>query len=61
MQVMLGVSLRARWDATIVYKLVGQGGLSKKTIGGQKERRSKKIQRNKSESGIKCVCLNVGA
>ena len=26
--------------------------------GGQKDRRSKKIQRNTSESGIKCVCLN---
>ena len=33
--------------------------MSKKTIGGQKYRRSKKIQRNTSESGIKCVCLNV--
>ena len=32
--------------------------MSKKTIGGQKERRSKKIQRNTSESRIKCVCLN---
>ena len=32
--------------------------MSKKTIGGQKERRSKKIQGNTSESGIKCVCLN---
>ena len=32
--------------------------MSKKTIGGQKERGSKKIQRNTSESGIKCVCLN---
>ena len=40
------------------FKLVGQGGLSKNTIGGQKDRRSKKIQRNTSESGIKCVCLN---
>ena len=30
----------------------------KKIIGGQKDRRSKKIQRNTSESGIKCVCLN---
>ena len=38
--------------------LLGRGGLSKKTIGGQKDRRSKKIQRNTSESGIKCVCLN---
>ena len=26
--------------------------MSKKTIGGQKDRRSKKIQRNTSESGI---------
>ena len=32
--------------------------MSKKTIGGQKDRRSKKIQRNTPESGIKCVCLN---
>ena len=32
--------------------------MSKKTIGGQKDRRSKKIQGNTSESGIKCVCLN---
>ena len=32
--------------------------MSKNTIGGQKDRRSKKIQRNPSESGIKCVCLN---
>ena len=34
------------------------GGLSKNTIGGQKDRRSKEIQRNTSASGIKCVCLN---
>ena len=27
-------------------------------MGGQKDRRSKKIQRNTSSSGIKCVCLN---
>ena len=27
-------------------------------MGGQKDRRSKKIQRNTSASGIKCVCLN---
>ena len=26
--------------------------------GGQKDRRCKRIQRNTSESGIKCVCLN---
>ena len=32
--------------------------MSKNNIGGQKDRRSKKIQRNTSESGIKCVCLN---
>ena len=32
--------------------------MSKNTIGGQKDRRSKKIQRNTSQSGIKCVCLN---
>ena len=32
--------------------------MSKNTIGGHKDRRSKKIQRNTSESGIKCVCLN---
>ena len=32
--------------------------MSKKTIGGQKDRISKNIQRNTSESGIKCVCLN---
>ena len=32
--------------------------MSKKTIGGQKDRRSKKIQRNTSKSGIKCVCLD---
>ena len=31
--------------------------MSKNTIGGQRDRRSKKIQRNTSESGIKCVCL----
>ena len=42
----------------MIFKLVGQGGLSKNTTGGQKDRRSKKIQRNTSESGIKCVCLN---
>ena len=35
--------------------------MSKKTIGGQKDRRSKKIQRNTSESGIKCVCLNASS
>ena len=34
------------------------GGLSNNTIGGHKDRRSKTIQRNTSESGIKCVCLN---
>ena len=34
------------------------GGMSRMTIGGPKDRRSKKIQRNTSESGIKCVCLN---
>ena len=39
-------------------KLVGQGGVVEKHTGGQKDRRSKKIQRNTSESGIKCVCLN---
>ena len=32
--------------------------MSKKTISGQKDRRSKRIQRNTSESGIQCVCLN---
>ena len=32
--------------------------MSKNIIGGQKDRRSKKIQRNTSESGIKCVWLN---
>ena len=32
--------------------------MSKTTIGGQKDRRSKRIQRNTSESGIKCVWLN---
>ena len=32
--------------------------MSKKTIGGQQDRRSKRIQRNTSESGIKWVCLN---
>ena len=32
--------------------------MSKNTTGGQKDRRSKKIQRNTSYSGIKCVCLN---
>ena len=39
---------------------MGRGGKSKKTIGGrgQKDKRSKNIQRNTSESGIKCVCLN---
>ena len=43
-----------------LFKLVGQGGKSKKTIGGhgQKDKRSKNIERNTSESGIKCVCLN---
>ena len=34
------------------------GGLSKNTIGGQNDRRSKNIQKNTSESGIKCVRLN---
>ena len=34
------------------------GGLSKNTIGGPTDKRSKKIQRNTSASGIKCVCLN---
>ena len=39
---------------------MGRGGKSKKTIGGhgQKDKRSKNIQRNTSESGFKCVCLN---
>ena len=32
--------------------------MSKNNTGGQEDRRSKKIQRNTSESGIKCVCLN---
>ena len=32
-------------------------GLSTKTIG-QKDTRYKRIQRNTSEAGIKCVCLN---
>ena len=32
--------------------------MSKKTTGGQKDRRCKRIQRNTSEFGIKCVCLN---
>ena len=32
--------------------------MSKNIIDGQKDRRSKKIQRNTSESGIKCVRLN---
>ena len=32
--------------------------MSKTTIGGQQDRRSKRIQRNTSEYGIKCVCLN---
>ena len=32
--------------------------MSKKTTGGQKDRRYKGIQRNTSESGIKCMCLN---
>ena len=42
-----------------IFKLVGQGGgLLKNIIGGHKDRRSKKIQRNTPESGIKCVCLN---
>ena len=27
-------------------------------MGGQKDRRYKRIQRNTSECGIKCVCLN---
>ena len=46
--------------AWVKYILVGQGGKSEKTIGGhgQKDKRSKNIQRNTSESGIKCVCLN---
>ena len=35
--------------------------MSKNAIGGQKDRRSKKIQRNTSESGIKCVCLNASS
>ena len=33
--------------------------MSKKTIDGQKDRRCNSIQRNTSESGIKCVSLNV--
>ena len=38
------------------------GGLSKKTIGGQKDRRYKRIQRNTSgRAGIECVCLNAGS
>ena len=32
--------------------------MSKKTIGGQKDIRYNIIQRNTSESAIKCVCLN---
>ena len=40
-----------------IFKLVGQG-VVEKHYRWTKDRRSKKIQRNTSESGIKCVCLN---
>ena len=42
----------------MIFKLVGQVGLSKKNIRGQKDRRYKRICRNTPESEIKCVWLN---
>ena len=47
-------------DPLCVEMLLVGSGKSKKTIGGhgQKDKRSKNIQMNTSESGIKCVCLN---
>ena len=44
-------------DITI-FKLVGQGGLSKKALNVQDDSRRKGIQGNTSKSEIKCVCLN---
>ena len=45
--------LPVAWVSTI-FKQVGQGGLSKKTIDGHNYMRNKGIQRNTSETGIKC-------
>ena len=42
----------------MIFKLVGQVGLSKNNIRGQKDRSYKRICRNTPESGIKCVWLN---
>ena len=41
-----------------IFKLVGQGGLSKKALNVQDDSRRKEIQGNTSKSEIKCVCLN---
>ena len=42
----------------MIFKLVGQGGLSKKALNVQDDSRRKGIQGNTSKSEIKCVCLN---
>ena len=41
-----------------IFKLVGQGGLSKKALNRQEDSRCKGIQGKTSKSEIKCVCLN---
>ena len=42
----------------MLFKLVGQGGLSKQALNIQEDSRCKGIQGNTSKAGIKCVCLN---
>ena len=42
----------------MIFKLVGQGGLSTKVLNVQEDNRCKGIQGNTSKSEIKCVCLN---
>ena len=41
-----------------IFKLVGQGGLSKKALNIHEDSRCKGIQGNTSKAEIKCVCLN---
>ena len=43
----------------MIFKLVGQGGLSKKALDVQEDSRCKGIQGNTSKSEIKCVCLKL--
>ena len=42
----------------MIFKLVGQGGLSKKALNIQEDSRCKGIQGNTPTAEIKCVCLN---